>query len=832
MEKNDNKKKLSTGIKGLDDLFYGGIQLEHNAENHDGLLILARGEHGVNKIHLAMQMCEGFYISQDKKETNAFKEFDPLSYIINDSFVFDEISVLKMMVIEEATNIIKEYVKKQMEKDNKWGKVFDKYNKDIMFAHYCATKYIEETLNDKEFLKSLWNERYGLVSDKSKKRAEKTLENAINSYDTSLLRLFVAEETKDNVLKTFSSGVKEWVKQNGNDNDKKELRKFNKETAIYPDIFENVIEEILKKNSDAVNLFMKTEDKEAVGKNILQNILEGDENNYGKKLVEINQESKNNNESKKHNSEKILFISLNKDGESLKSKYYDFYIKRLIRNIKSNNKFLDSSVELLQRMVWYVDDSCCERDNPKDGYCYLYGLTSITGCKPNHEQTVVFTNHIRSSFIYYNERTHGFHLRHQNGAPDTCDMLLCKLFVPEDSFVKIIGRDELNKGNRMADGLTSFNNLLTIIDKYLPKNNEKKKLDYIMVDGLSRLTKEEIMQCPFYALSDKLRKTCKIGFFTADEKIQSSEINTDIVIDMAIRERTNPDQLYNALRISKCLYQRNVYGWHSYKMRMAGIEVIPSIHFQLLTRYLMDDAVAYALMPIDEDPYSFWLNESDMYNDEKIKNCDFYNIHYEIKKQIEFNKYKSALKGVLNPDKTKALNIIMNEIKSKDFDGHNFLFIDLNYNRTEFKHKYYRMIERINKNNQYNIHLFNFKPGYLLADEFMWAIDQQVQALSSNNKKQGDHDLHYERTHLIIGDLNYMNFAYPCLNKEGLLLPALATYTKKHHMINYVYASVPSGTQVKLLDKETEIIRQMWAVIGTDNMIKASKIKQKQSKEN
>ena len=44
-------------------------------------------------------------------------------------------------------------------------------------------------------------------------------------------------------------------------------------------------------------------------------------------------------------------------------------------------------------------------------------------------------------------------------------------------------------------------------------------------------------------------------------------------------------------------------------------------------------------------------------------------------------------------------------------------------------------------------------------------------------------------------------------------------------MTNYVYASVPSGSNIKLLDKETEIIRQMWAVVGTDNMIEVAKSK-------
>ena len=175
--------------------------------------------------------------------------------------------------------------------------------------------------------------------------------------------------------------------------------------------------------------------------------------------------------------------------------------------------------------------------------------------------------------------------------------------------------------------------------------------------------------------------------------------------------------------------------------------------------------------------------------------------------------------------KINAMKMILDELKSKKFNEHNFLFVDLNFNRTEFKHKYYNLIEQVNKSNKDNIHLFTFQPGYLHADEFMWALDQQVHAISRTNKKEVAPDTHYERTHLIIGDLNYMSFAYPCLNKEGLVLPAIASYTKKHHMTNYVYASVPSGTNINMLDKENEIIRQMWAVIGTDNMIEGRKPK-------
>lgn len=523
-----------------------------------------------------------------------------------------------------------------------------------------------------------------------------------------------------------------------------------------------------------------------------------------------------------------MFISLNKDGDSLKSKYYDFYIQRLIHNIRSENAYANSSVELLQKMSWYVDGSCCECG--KEGQVYLakYGFPSIKGDKPTEEQNKIFTRHVRSGFIYYNGRTHGIHLRHQKGAPDTGDMLLCKLFVPKDSLVKIIGRDELNNGNRMADGLTTFNNLLATVDKYLPNNKDGSNVDFIMVDGLSRLTKEEIERCPFNALTDRLRKACKIGVITADEKLRSSEISIDIIIDMAIKERPEQNQLYHALRISKCLYQRNAYGWHSYKMRVAGIEVIPSIHFQMITRYLMDDVVADALLPMDEDPYPFWLNEATLYEDDVIKKGDFFE-QYAQKNPTDSMLSKSALKGCLHNDKDSAMTLIINELKTNKGVNHHYLFIDFDYNRTEFKHKYYNniinTIGNLDSNDNDTIHLFSFQPGFLHADEFIWAIDQQVQAISNKTKENTDAkeekkepNTHYQRIHIIIGDLNYINFAYPCLNKERLVLPAIAAYTKKHHMTNYVYASV-SKEGVKMLEKEAETCRQMLALIKPENML-------------
>ena len=757
MEKETSMKKISTGIEGLDDLFYGGIHLEQRSKKSDGLLIMARGEHGVNKIHLAMQMCEGLYISElkelsySKKSGDSLGAFTPLSQRSNLRLSFP----IRMYFLEESERILKEKLKKYSEKQaekeesepekenrERLSTLYDYCIKDEHYARLCAMKYIDVIF-------------------------------------------------RSNVIKRMGLFDQEGVL------DRVELFKKKKE----------IIEELLKEENakKVIDVFLKY--------------------------------SSMNHFSKNYSNPELLFISLNKDGKLINSLYFDFYIQRLFKRIKTQKDDENAGL-LLHNMLWYRDDSCIgqnsELESTKREMINSYAILSISRLrgeiiqdKNKREQRVErgiekMKKDIKSGYIYYNERTHGIHLRHQTGAEDTGEMLLCKVYIPKESRVAIIGRDELNGNNRMTDGLTSFLNMLRILDYYLPDKDMKKKVDFIMIDGLSCLTHEEIAQCSFNALSDKLRKTCMVGVVTADNKAPTSY--TDIVIDMAIKEGVNPDQLCNLLRISKCLYQRNAYGWHSYKMRVAGIEVIPSLRFQTITRFLMDDAVADALLPINVDPYPYWLNGSSLYEDKDIEKaiCDYAGVDIDDKdkiSQIDYHNSMGALRGVLHYDNELAIRMIVEELKKEEYKEHGFLFIDLNLNRTEFKKKNYDMIKQIRQKDKEKIHLFTFQPGYLHADEFLWTIDQQVQAISKTINKYDRPDTQYDQIHLIIGDLNYLSFAYPCLNKEGLVLPAIASYTKKHHMTNYVYATVRRVSNEKLLDKETEIIRQMNVVVGSDNLI-------------
>lgn len=74
-------KKLSTGIRGLDSLFYGGIQL-NDQDNSNGLIIAVQGARGCNKTILAMQLMYGLTKSL-KEDMIATYKADPILYSLN-----------------------------------------------------------------------------------------------------------------------------------------------------------------------------------------------------------------------------------------------------------------------------------------------------------------------------------------------------------------------------------------------------------------------------------------------------------------------------------------------------------------------------------------------------------------------------------------------------------------------------------------------------------------------------------------------------------------------------------------------------------------------------
>ena len=253
-------------------------------------------------------------------------------------------------------------------------------------------------------------------------------------------------------------------------------------------------------------------------------------------------------------------------------------------------------------------------------------------------------------------------------------------------------------------------------------------------------------------------------------------------------------------------------------MRNSGIEVIPSIHYQMVQRFLMDDAVTDAVLPIDEFPYPYWLNENEkVYEDKDINNAilDYEgdSVENNIDSVSKTVKPQGVLYGMLLDDWKGIVGNTSIEIGK---DKHVF-FVSLDKDRSEFYSEYKTLINKIHVKDSKRIHLFCFQPGYSHADEFLWALDQQVQAIENRARAEAEDEpvlgTHFTHVIMIIGDLNYIHYGYPCLSAEYLLLPALATYTKRHHMTNYIYATLNNKAieqkDTDLYKKELETIMQM-----------------------
>lgn len=101
-----NVKKLRTQIKGLDDVFYGGINVDDSRQ--EGTLIAIYGSKGVNKIQLAMQIVRGLTDSLLKECRNR-ECGNSLFYSINKRTNEMLLMLTNIMIYNEINNVIWSY---------------------------------------------------------------------------------------------------------------------------------------------------------------------------------------------------------------------------------------------------------------------------------------------------------------------------------------------------------------------------------------------------------------------------------------------------------------------------------------------------------------------------------------------------------------------------------------------------------------------------------------------------------------------------------------------------------------------------------------------------
>lgn len=717
-----NNKKLGTNIHGLDNLFHGGLHLEKIGDKEPNLMIVIRGEHGTNKIHLAMQMCEGLNRSIDDEGRN--------SNINNNKN-------------GNASN--KKHGSKTLSRD-------DSSEKISPFEH--VKKLIEDRIEiksrrlNKAHLKQ--NNWKGLLDNRILSAIAQKAIIMQKGSDNQRINIFTKIEPNDPIIKCLDSLIKEY-------------------------------------SLDSVDTILKD--------------LEGSElpqDNFG--------------------NGGMLFVSLNKDDEKIKEFYYDFYVKRLITNIQ------------IKAEGWHNEKE--EGKSQKDDDIFrIKGLFRLPNdVKENKELLTAVSsepllsvvkflssgdeidekdlrNVFASGILYYNTRTHGLHIRQQTKNDDSNNTQLLTIDYNSSKIPKITfwGRTKLSANNEMADNRTVFFNLVQELEK-----EETEHYNCIMIDGLSLLTQEESEDCPINALIDLLRKKCTVGILNTNNNQPVSKLDSDIIIDLRNRIDDTTNHTKKELRIYKCLYQKNVYGWHQYKMRNAGVEVIPSLHKTLSRRNYIDESITEAMLPLNDMSYNYWINENIGSKDPKEQDNKRSEIISELAKNYnDFYKSKTnkTIYEEINQGKLIALTSFENEkyaiyraLKEiSNVDDH-VLFIDLKRSRKDFWEFIGKEFEK-EEIPYHNLHYFGFRAGCIYADEFLYVIEQQVAAIArgimdkekEEAKKEKDNQTkkqifhYYKKVHIIMGDLNLLQYCYPCLYSELLFIPTFSALTKGNYMTNFIY---------------------------------------------
>lgn len=133
-------------------------------------------------------------------------------------------------------------------------------------------------------------------------------------------------------------------------------------------------------------------------------------------------------------------------------------------------------------------------------------------------------------------------------------------------------------------------------------NLDREERPIIFVDGLSILSEEDRERLEMGALIDSLRSRALIGVIAYEPSVggeESLDHQVDVVIELEERHLSTPiDYIVHQLHFKKTRYQEAALGWHQYKIRGYGLEIYPSIHFQVHSHLYMTSQLVRSLTPV------------------------------------------------------------------------------------------------------------------------------------------------------------------------------------------------------------------------------------------
>ena len=155
----------------------------------------------------------------------------------------------------------------------------------------------------------------------------------------------------------------------------------------------------------------------------------------------------------------------------------------------------------------------------------------------------------------------------------------------------------------LSPNLKDFSDMMQDIEK-LPMDKDERQA-CIVVDGLSRMTEEELGRLPLEMLERVLRQRSRISILIMSDSEIIRNLDADIIIDMKRNFDTVHNYAYHDLKIVKNVKGLFAFGWHKYKPMNGLLYVYPSIHKLLSQQYSVDNTFIQAISTNGQYAQSF-----------------------------------------------------------------------------------------------------------------------------------------------------------------------------------------------------------------------------------
>lgn len=362
----------------------------------------------------------------------------------------------------------------------------------------------------------------------------------------------------------------------------------------------------------------------------------------------------------------------------------------------------------------------------------------------------------------------------------------------------------------------------------------------LVIDGFSALSSKELSEVPYAELENLLRDHNNVALLVFDERPEA-RINADIVIDMRRTEAPDEEYVYHELQISKSVFQTAALGWHQYKKRDTGIDVFPSIHMLLSKRNYLPYKLLTMRNSVLQETYEEYLSYTDccrIANGSKPNEGDEVSKYYESKELREYDilhciahsgntpeqvgDFSEVIWGnaigsnnqlihgwhdhlpstaiIGNPNSHKRQFAIAGAFHAAK-SGEHTIFVLFDKNEADMRRRM-RCPNIHTKAKEWNcdsekvicsncghyvkddceiaecykcyrfIHFFQIRMGCISAEEFFDALLKQIQYF--NKLSDG------KPCHIVIDDLQKIDYSFPFLRKTPLFLSTLITLCRQN----------------------------------------------------